>query len=293
MRRIAAPFGKRAAPSSAAPDRCRPSARRARRKRSSVVRSTGTPKHPAGRSAPASPEISPGRPARGRLGSAPLLPYLQPPLPSLRPRDPHRPRGHRRPLAAPPSPSVPGTRPEDDRWDPARRSSSDRRPLPRALPGAGSRVRSAAGREERRRERREQPRSRSRPPSPSRTQTPPPAGPASHWLRRLGPGGPRTPHWPLALSRNGTARPRQAPPHGVPAASLPRRGVAGGDGGALWRWLGWAGLPATSNRWGGGKEHGSPSAAVGPEPSLSGAPLGASAAPPPRFKSQDAAARWR
>lgn len=186
-------------------------------------------------------------------GSAPLLPYLQPPLPSLRPRDPHRPRGHRRPLAAPPSPSVPGTRPEDDRWDPARRSSSDRRPLPRALPGAGSRVRSAAGREERRRERREQPRSRSRPPSPSRTQTPPPAGPASHWLRRLGPGGPRTPHWPLALSRNGTARPRQAPPHGVPAASLPRRGVAGGDGGALWRWLGWAGLGCRRRATGGGE----------------------------------------
>lgn len=237
MRRIAAPFGKRAAPSSAAPDRCRPSARRARRKRSSVVRSTGTPKHPAGRSAPASPEISRRRPARGRLGSAPLLPYLQPPLPSLRPRDPHRPRGHRRPLAAPPSPSVPGTRPEDDRWDPARRSSSDRRPLPRALPGAGSRVRSAAGREERRRERREQPRSRSRPPSPSRTQTPPPAGPASHWLRRLGPGGPRTPHWPLALSRNGTARPR-------PTACLPPPSPGGGsrEGTAGRFGVGWAGL---------------------------------------------------
>ena len=80
----------------------------------------------------------------------------------------------------------------------------------------------------------------------------------------------------LTAERSSSGEPRPTPPFMPPLARL-----------------GWAGLPATSNRWGGGKEHGSPSAAVGPEPSLSGAPLGASAAPPPRFKSQDAAARWR
>lgn len=99
---------------------------------------------------------------------------------------------------------------------------------------------------------------------------------------------------PIGRSRcRATERPGPAPRR---ACRLPP--PAGGRGrgrrGALALvGLGWDGLPATSNRWGGGKEHGSPSAAVGPEPSLSGAPLGASAAPPPRFKSQDAAARWR
>lgn len=114
------------------------------------------------------------------------------------------------------------TRPEGDRWDPARRSSG-RLSLPRALPGAGSRVRSVAGREGRRREGREQSRSRPLPPSPARTQAPPPAGPAFHWLRQLGPGGARTPYWQLALSRNRTARPH-------PTACRPPPSPGGGRG---------------------------------------------------------------
>ncbi|POI25434.1 hypothetical protein CIB84_010816 [Bambusicola thoracicus] len=285
-RRIAAPLGKRAVPSSAAPDRCRPSARRARRKRSSVARSPGTPEAPGGEK-------------RSRVpGDLPRAPCPRPaPLRSSLTCSRRCPRsGRGTPIAhagtAAPSPLLP-LRPSPGR---GRRVTAG---TPRAAPLL---LRSA--------------------PAPSRS--------ARRWLssalhRRTGreaeggagaapftlapsvplthsspaPCRPRLPLAPPARSRGSANSPLaaravaqpnlQAPPHGVPAASLPRRGSREGTAGRFG--VGWA--AGGEQQVGGGKEHRSPSAAVGPEPSFSGAPLRAPAAPPPRFKSLDAAARWR